>query len=473
MSIQKADMTQLPSLPSLRFDNRTEFDALHFDTIDHNDVGFHVIVAKTGYHLDQCNEAGFARLQPLDAPALLVTEDRFHEDRVECSVRVESDLAPYKPKCDVVVLGDAYAPGGRPAESFQVSLQMKLQDQPAPLPEPPQPLNPFQPLSMSARQAWQAELAAARAMRIPGRVLIDKTLTVTGPRELRREGMLFPCWHLTDPVPVASVPLRYEHAQGGECIVDGTSDGANEVPQQQRLTDEQQSQYKHLGAPPVAHVACQYNPVGRGFAPEWYLKATRTSRLPAPQFEYLHAQFSTQKFEHCSRGKAELVPAGLGFVGRAWLPRRELIGTFDTTKSWQRDDVPRLPRDFDFAYWNGAPLDQQVDYPSGGEQFTLLNLAPPEAPFVRNGVLNFKLPCEQLFLLAVDDDNAVAATPLSIDTIVIDTAAGRVELTWRLCLIADGRFADAQLLHASTAEQLNRLEQWNVPEDAGEPAANA
>lgn len=40
----------------------------------------------------------------------------------ETSVRQESDLAPFEPKADVVVIGDAYAPGGEPAESWPVQI---------------------------------------------------------------------------------------------------------------------------------------------------------------------------------------------------------------------------------------------------------------------------------------------------------------------------------------------------------------
>ncbi|GGC23013.1 DUF2169 family type VI secretion system accessory protein [Pseudoduganella buxea] len=457
-------MTPLPTIPALRFDNRTVFDALHFDTIDQHDIGFHVIVAKIGYRLGLCDERGQAQLQPLDTPAALYTEDRFHEDRVECSVRVESDLAPYKPRCDVIVLGDAHAPGGRPAKSFDVTVRVQMPDQPALLPEPPRPLNPFQPISGTVRRQWQSKLAGAADTRTPGRLLINKSVRVTGPRELRRAGVLRPGWQLTSPSPVVKIPLRYEYAQGGECMVDGGSVAASRVPEQWRLTPEQQSNYGHMPVAPAAHGACEYNPTGRGFAPEWYLKATRTTRLPAPQLEYLDVPFSARMFARCSQGKSELVPAGLGFVGRAWLPRRKLVGTIDPSAAWYGDDVPRLPGDFDFAYWNGAPHDQQCDHPAGGEQVTLVNLSAPDAPFARDGVVRFRLPHERLFALGVNATDAVAATPLSIDTIIIDTASARVEVTWRLCLIADGEFAEVRLLHASTPEQLQRLQHWNSPE---------
>lgn len=483
-STRKADMPAIPDIPPLRFRNDTGFDALHFDTLDQHDVPFHVIVAKTGYAFGQCASDGLAALVPLDPPAPLHQQDRHYDDDIDCSVRAESDLAPYKPRCDVVVVGDAHAPAGKAAASFQVALRVQYPDQPGPVPEPPRPLNPFQPVSPAAQQRWRTAAEQAARQVIPGRRLIDKVLHVTGPRELRRRtkalGLLRPAtlgavgpspWKLTRAAPALRVPVRYEHAQGGEVIVDGNSEAAARVPQRWRLGAGQQAQYGHKETMPVAHDACQANPAGKGFAPAWYLDAAAPASLPAPQIEYPRAPFTADLFWASSRGKAGLAPAGFGFVGRAWLPRRELVGTVDGKASWDADDVPRLPPDFDFAYWNGAPADQQCGHLTGEERFTLVNLMPHDSPSIRtdgdgNGVLAFTLPAQSLFALAAGDDGAVAAMPLSIDTVLIDTLAGTVELTWRLCIVADGALAEARLLHANTPEQLQRLQQWNAPSAA-------
>ncbi|HAQ24498.1 MAG TPA: hypothetical protein DCQ80_00760 [Pseudomonas sp.] len=56
-------------------------------------------------------------------------------------------------------------------------------------------------------------------------------------------------------------------------------------------------------------------------------------------------------------------PAGFGIRGRAWAPRLQTAGTYD--RQWLDARWPLLPRDFDFAYWNGAPEDQQIDSPHG------------------------------------------------------------------------------------------------------------
>ncbi len=56
-------------------------------------------------------------------------------------------------------------------------------------------------------------------------------------------------------------------------------------------------------------------------------------------------------------------PAGFGILGRAWPPRLQKAGTYD--QRWLDQRWPLLPKDFGFAYWNGAPEDQQIDSPHG------------------------------------------------------------------------------------------------------------
>ena len=443
---------ELPAIPSLRFDNRTDFDALHLDTIDQNGVAFHVLVAKTAYSLGPHDADGNASLVALDESAKLYTEDRYFEGDIERSVRHESDLAPYKPRCDVVVIADAHAPHGRAARRFKVSLHVQRPDRPAP--------------------------------RRPGEVLVNKTLIVTGERQLRRRaapvrlllgalnrlslGMVrLSPYRLTSPEPARTVPLRYEFAQGGQCRVEPDAAGARRIPKKVRLTPDRQAQYSPEPAP-IAHDSCQLNPVGRGFSRRWFLGAARVKSLPAPRVEYPDAPFTPARFWQATLGKPALLPAGLGYVGRGWLPRRELVGQFDSKDTWGQDEIPALPKNFDFRYWNGAPDDQQCAHLEGGERFTLTNLCAADAAYASldeggNSRLAFVLPQQSLFLLGSDESGAVAAMPLSIDTVVVDVEGGVVELVWRRCLVADGEFADVRLLHAATPEQLQRLHEWTNP----------
>ena len=63
-------------------------------------------------------------------------------------------------------------------------------------------------------------------------------------------------------------------------------------------------------------------------------------------------------------------PMGFGPIGRNWLPRLKLAGTYD--QNWIDEVFPFLPADFDDRYYQAAPEDQQIDYPQGGEEVQLL-----------------------------------------------------------------------------------------------------
>ena len=176
-------LTEPLALPTPAFDNATEQDALFFNAIDQHEQGFHVVVAKTAFRIDAPDPAdpsGQARLSAQGEMVPLLTEDEYHEGKIGASVRRESDLAPYKPRCDVIVLADAHAPGGVARAAFAIQLQL-----------------------------WSSTARSAPAALPP---LIDKTLHLYGPRhfEYRHQA-----WHLTAPAPFIQCPLRYEYAVGG------------------------------------------------------------------------------------------------------------------------------------------------------------------------------------------------------------------------------------------------------------------
>ena len=468
-----------PDIPDLFFENRSHYTALHFDTMDQHDSAFHVVVAKIAYRLGPCDSLGEAALMELEEAAELNVEDRYNDDQLTGSVRQESDLAPYKPLCDVIVTGAAYAPPAKRMTRFHVALQVQAPDCAAPLPEQPQALNPLQGLSAAVYEAWQKELAAAQNARIPGAVLINKTLLIHGERHLRKrmwpvrliQAALQLCsfglvrlnpWRLTRPAPCTRVPLLYELAQGGECRVDAREKAARRVSKKHRLTPEQQRVHPDQQSPPIAHDACMRNPLGRGFARRWYLNATAVKQLPAPQIEYPAQAFSARRFWREANGKASLAIAGLGFVGRAWTPRRQLIGTIREKTEWAAEEFPRLPEEFDFRYWNGAPEDQQCPHLSGRERFTLSNLCEAGTPFSTtdakgNTLIRFTLPQQMFFMLAATTDAQIGVHALHIDTVSIDAEAGRVDLVWRACLPADGDISGARLMYAKDQAQLQRV----------------
>lgn len=114
-------------------------------------------------------------------------------------------------------------------------------------------------------------------------------------------------------------------------------------------------------------------------------------------------------------------PRGFGPVAAHWQPRVQLAGTYD--EAWQASRAPLPPKDFDPAYWNAAPEDQQLPDYQPGEQVQLLNMS-------ERGVDTFALP--ELEVPAVcSARDSVVETFAQVDTIVIEPAERRFSLVAR------------------------------------------
>jgi hypothetical protein len=438
-------------IPSLVFENRSGLDAIQFDTVDQYGSAFHVVVAKTSYRLGARDANAPAPLIAASVPGRLLVEDRFNGDDNSASVLQESDFAPYKPACDVIVNATARAPAGGPVATFPVRL-----------------------------------VVSGASTSVP---LIDKTLHVFGERSYKKRsapwrvlawicrlatlGLVRPSpWRLTWADKLAELPLRYEYAFGGQCRIDANDPAAQRVPKSARLKRNAAADEA------LAHDSCQTNPLGRGFARRWYLDAKRITTLPAPRITSPSQPCRAGQFWQCVLGKDLPEPAGFGPIGRGWLPRRALAGTFEDKVAWGRDELPTLPRDFDFAYWNSAPRDQQCPFLSGQESFLLMNMCKADSPWAStdaggNSILRFDLPQQALFLMGADGDNKIMVERLAIDTVVIDPDAGSVELVWRVYLPADGDLRAARLMRITDPAQIERLHQMELAQEAKANAEGA
>ncbi len=144
--------------------NFTPFAHLIYANEDAQGREFDILIVKQSYHLTE----DFRLEQSIEQEPLNFSDTCFGEVNVT-SLRYPSDLVPYKPVTDVIVIADAFAPDGSPAPEWEVAVEA-------------------------------------------GPIL--HRLQVTGPREWhRRRGK----WRLTDPQPTTHVPLRHELAYGGEC----------------------------------------------------------------------------------------------------------------------------------------------------------------------------------------------------------------------------------------------------------------
>lgn len=163
---------------------------------------------------------------------------------------------------------------------------------------------------------------------------ITKHLKVIGNRRWRKRlGFLT----LSNPEPFSSMPLHYDRAYGGSLAYEGKKGIA---------------------------MADTYlpNPVGCGWAGKHTVQ--QLDDTPAPNLEMPDDPVTSAKGNH--------QPVALGAIPPHWQVRSCFAGTMD--EHWQRERFPFLPLDFDDRYHQMAPPDQQIDYPTGGEEVALINL---------------------------------------------------------------------------------------------------
>lgn len=437
----------------MEFRNHTPFPALAFDGLDQHGQEFHVVVVR------QTLDITPAGLVYADEQAPLCEVDEWLGESNRSPLYQESDLCQYKPRCDVVVHGTAHAPGGKAARSWNVRLQMRKPDQPIPMPEAPQGLNPYMAPSPERVAAWQQACDAAKGQVQRGETLIDKTLVVTGERSLRAApwplpwlasacrwlslGLLRPIpWRLTRAAPATRVSIQVDRAFGGDCCVKAGEPAADRLPR--KLRGDSQAQVGEE----LVHTAYQANPAGRGWVEDWYVRATRAKHLPAPQIEHPGKPFQIGDFWRAMRGKPPSVHlqelATFGPRAKAHPARARLVGTVDQAfiKGGQW-----LPQDFDFAVWNLAPQDQQIDFPQGGEIIELTNLCAASAHGVQvdkagNTLLRFAVPEHQAFVRVRLQSGEFFRLPMQFDTLHIDTDKHQVTLVWRRIV---GKLDDAPI----------------------------
>ncbi|TBM20451.1 DUF2169 domain-containing protein [Hafnia paralvei] len=377
----------------MEFRNLTPFSVMEYAMDDKHNERHRVVAMKTGFRLLQ-DDDGQWQTQLMENPSLpLCIEDEFAGEMNRSPVLRESDLAPLKPACDVIVRGTAYTPGGVAAP----------------------------------------EMIAGVLMRSPsGEVLLDKVLRITGKRFYQRQSLTGQ-WFETEPEPFTSLPLDYRFAFGGECRVEADSEYAERIPEEYRLSEDQLREHPDQDNPPLAHRACPVNPLGLGYMQPWYLKACDLHQIEAPRIIAMDSPFTLKHFIASLNGNAdwfapEYQPAGFGYIGRSWLPRLLLAGTYDQT--WLENDHPGLPDDFDFGYWNGAPHDQQLLFPEPGPEFVLTGFRP-------EGDIHFSLPEHQGRILLRTPTGQRVPVPMWLDTLEIDADSLNIALTWRFLLPGD------------------------------------
>jgi hypothetical protein len=293
-----------------------------------------VVVVKGTFKIPENGEP--VRLAEEQVP--LVMADTFTGEPGLSAPAYEVDFAPRKQRCDVLLNGSAYAPGGRPTPRVEVGCRVN---------------GVSKSFTVVGDRVWQAGA------------------TGIGP---------------SSPIPFTVMPISYDRAFGG-------------VDQR----DEN----------PANHAAFMPNPVGCGFHKD--LRASWVDGTPAPNTEESGRAVVMPNDQKCR-------PMAFGPLGRGWDPRAKLAGTYD--QKWLDEHFPFLPPDFDEAYYQAAPPDQQIPRPQGGEEIVLVNLTP-------EGRVSFVLPTFDAPIHFFPKKGDREDGTLMLDTIVLEPDLNRFQLTWR------------------------------------------
>ena len=182
------------------------------------------------------------------------------------SVIYESEFALHKPRCDVLLVGSAHAPGGRPAAVVPVALRVG---------------------------------AMSKGFHVVG----PRRWTVGGAGAVRPE----------DPEPFTSMPLSYDIAYGGtepSRSAPGLSNAymANPVGRgffQETPADEIYGQpapcteeaYSPIRSPGGTYTPMSFGPIGRNFAQRIQYAGTYDDRWYSDQFPFLPKDFDDRYFQ--------------------------------------------------------------------------------------------------------------------------------------------------------------------------------
>lgn len=151
----------------MNFINHTIFPALNFDCHNPHHDKFHVVASRITYDIRINTRNGQSQLIISPEQSPLNYTDISYSEMIDASIEYENDLAPYKPKTDIVINATAFVPENNPVPVFDVGIQIGK---------------------------------------------YQKALRIFGPRNWVKEGNE---WFLTEPEPISYLNIRYEHASGG------------------------------------------------------------------------------------------------------------------------------------------------------------------------------------------------------------------------------------------------------------------
>ena len=183
--------------------NKTPFPAILYVAIDSDRVDHQIVVMKVSYKMERVSENQWGLKLIRDESIQLCMADEYWGEVGLSSVKMESDLAPFKPKCDVILSGSAHTANHKEMPVIAVKLKLSYPEkaQVLKVPVEPRPLNPMMPLTESQKKQYQNEVLAYETAikeqeNLKYSTQIDKTLSVLGESSFK-PNFLLPGWKRT------------------------------------------------------------------------------------------------------------------------------------------------------------------------------------------------------------------------------------------------------------------------------------
>ena len=296
----------------------------------------------------------------------------------------DTDLYPHKPATDVVLKGHAYS-GGKPRPTFKVSLRVAQN---------------------------------------------HKVIQVMGDRTCRLSDTGHPRFSTAEPVE--KIPLRYDHAYGGEDKAAADRHGDRYAELQRHFPPE-------LASAQPRYYAYPRNPAGRGYLLEVTPAALESLKLPN-----LEDPLDLLTPDRLAAGTVDRwpempVPQGMDWVSLSWFPRVAYCGFVPPHAAPARPigevrqgfvppdilTVKPLAEKFDLRAASGASLGLQFPYLKGGEEIELINLHPTVPRLV------FRLPTQRPKIWTDGRKGKLNETQPVIHTVLIEPDENRLSIVWR------------------------------------------
>ena len=444
----------------MNFTNTTNHPALAFEGLDQLGQSFQVVVMRQTY---TWNEQGLLILSDEQDPLRL--EDQLADTKdLMSGVVEEADLAHYKPKCDVIIKGHAYAPKHRQnQDSFTASIKLQSPDYIV-LAEP----------TAATKYAFVAQDAkkSAKDQYQAGQFLIDKTLTILSPRYLVNDSITGNSHYKLHIEPMPSkISLNPSSSFGGYSLIEDNHKALKYIDKNELIPEDQRNAIKlnpHHGV--IAYLQeDSFNPAGTGYCSPIYYKYVQPPRIKLSQVHNPDMLISESLVNQVAKDKLDRdthnqLVAGFGVRAKSHPERSKLMGTVD---DFFIKSEAVVPKDFDFAIWNGAYPDQQTPFLRGNEWLTLTNLCKSNtlaANILKSGDTQLKLYLpEVLAYLELESnhpDMIATELPMKLDSVIISTDTQKVNLVWRSMIISDYRPKEATLKMIDPEAQNKLSEQY-------------